>query len=61
MLEGQEPTEELLREAAATVKDEVDPINDIRGSSGYKRDMAAVFAYRALRQALDRAEAAATA
>jgi carbon-monoxide dehydrogenase medium subunit len=61
MLEGQEPSEALLREAAATVKDEVDPIGDIRGSAGYKRDMAAVFAYRAVRQALDRAETAARA
>src|SRR5688572_15075002 len=54
MLEGQEPSEALLREAAAMVKDEVDPIGDIRGSAGYKRDMAAVFTYRAVRQALDR-------
>lgn len=52
-LEGQAPTEDSLRAAAAAVRDAVDPLTDIRGSAEYKRDMAQVFAYRALKQAVD--------
>jgi carbon-monoxide dehydrogenase medium subunit len=54
ILEGQAPTDSTLRAAAAAVKDEVDPLSDIRGSAEYKREMSEVFAYRALRQALER-------
>jgi carbon-monoxide dehydrogenase medium subunit len=50
-------TEEALRgapasaiaEAAALVRDEIDPIDDIRGSAAYKREMARVWTERALR------------
>lgn len=52
LLENEQPTEAALRAAAETIKDEVDPLSDVRGSAEYKRDMAAVFAYRALKQAL---------
>ena len=51
-LRGQELTPSLLREAADLVQDEVDPLDDFRGSSGYKRQMAQVFARRALETAL---------
>ena len=51
-LEGQPPTDATLRAAAATVRDEVDPLTDVRGSADYKREMAEVFAYRALKQSL---------
>ena len=54
ILEGQAPNDSTLRAAAAAVKDEVDPLSDIRGSAEYKREMSEVFAYRALRQALER-------
>jgi carbon-monoxide dehydrogenase medium subunit len=54
ILEGQAPNDSTLRAAAASVKDEVDPLSDIRGSAEYKREMSEVFAYRALRQALER-------
>ena len=50
-LRGQKLTEELLRTAAEPVKDDVSPLDDFRGSAGYKRDMAEVFTRRALQQA----------
>ena len=51
-LRGQELTEDAIRAAAATVPDTVDPLDDFRGSAGYKREMAGVFVRRALAQAL---------
>lgn len=61
LLRGQALTDANLRQAAAAVKDEVDPLSDIRGSAEYKRAMAEVFAYRALRAALDQLPARARA
>jgi carbon-monoxide dehydrogenase medium subunit len=55
ILEGQPPEEGTLRAAAAAVQAQVDPLSDLRGSADYKRDMAAVFTYRALQRALERA------
>lgn len=50
-LRGQALTDEAIREAAATVQDAVDPLDDHRGSAEYKREMAEVFTRRAIRQA----------
>ena len=47
-LVGHRATPALLAEAAALVRDEIDPLDDARGSSAYKRDMAVVFTRRAL-------------
>ncbi len=47
-LAGELPTPERVREAAALVLDEVDPIDDVRGSAAYKRQMARVWTERAL-------------
>lgn len=52
VLRGQELSLESIREAAATVREDVDPVSDARGSSDYKREMAVVFARRALERAL---------
>ena len=52
LLRGREITEETIRAAAATVPEAVDPLDDFRGSSDYKREMAGVFTRRALVQAL---------
>ena len=52
LLTGQEPTDEVIRAAAATVPEAVDPLDDFRGSADYKREMAGVFTRRALAQAL---------
>ena len=54
VLRGQSPTDATIREAAAAVKNEVDPISDIRGSADYKRDMAVVWVRRTLEQAFSR-------
>ena len=51
-LRGRPLTEENIRAAAALVKDVVDPLDDYRGSAGYKRDMAEVFARRAIQAAV---------
>lgn len=52
ILRGQPVKPEALREAGEKAKGEVDPISDLRGSAGYKKEMVAVFVRRALEQAL---------
>jgi aerobic carbon-monoxide dehydrogenase medium subunit len=47
-IRGRQPTREAIAEAAALVGDEVDPLDDLRGSADYKREMARVFTERAL-------------
>jgi len=47
---------ELIRQAAEAAEDEVDPMDDFRGSARYKREMAKVFTRRALEQALAKAQ-----
>ncbi len=54
-LSGKPATAAALRDAAATVADAVDPLTDFRGSAEYKRDMAVVWARRALEQAITKA------
>ena len=49
---GQTITPALIREAADAVAEQVDPLDDFRGSSEYKRDMAVVFTRRALERVL---------
>ena len=56
-LRGQALTEEAFREAAEVAKGETDPISDIRGSAGYKREMAGVFVRRALVRASEQLNA----
>jgi len=51
-LEGQQATPENIRRAAQAVADQVDPLDDFRGSPDYKRDMAVVFTRRALERIL---------
>ncbi len=41
-----------IRSAADAVASQVDPLDDFRGSSSYKRDMAVVFTRRALERVL---------
>ena len=45
---GQAPTPRVLADAAALVRDEIDPIGDARGTPDYKREMARVWTERAL-------------
>ncbi len=50
-LRGRELTAARIEEAAAAAADAADPIEDVRGSSDYKRELTAVFVRRALEQA----------
>jgi aerobic carbon-monoxide dehydrogenase medium subunit len=56
-LYGQRLTPDTIREGAALVRDEVDPLDDLRGSAGYKREMARVWTERALLELLDSSSA----
>ena len=56
VLRGRPLSPELIGEAAEAVEGEVDPMDDFRGSAGYKTQMARVFTRRALEQALKRAQ-----
>ncbi len=47
---GQKLTPEVVRDAAALVRDEVDPLDDVRGSAKYKREMARVWTERTINQ-----------
>lgn len=51
-LKGQIVSDMLIQQAADSVAQQVDPLDDFRGSAGYKRDMAIVFTRRALQQVL---------
>jgi carbon-monoxide dehydrogenase medium subunit len=52
LLAGRRLDDETVAAAAEAVRDEIDPVDDARGSAAYKREMAPVFAERALRQAI---------
>ena len=51
-LRGQRVDRARIAEAAGLVRDEVDPLDDLRGSAGYKREMARVWTERALTELL---------
>jgi carbon-monoxide dehydrogenase medium subunit len=53
-LRGREVTDAALREMGEVAATEVDPMDDNRGSSEYKREMVKVLVGRAARQALER-------
>jgi carbon-monoxide dehydrogenase medium subunit len=55
-LRGETLTDQRLSEAAALVTQVVDPLDDTRGSAGYKRDMARVWTERALKRLRDQAQ-----
>ena len=57
-LRGETPTDARIAEATALVLDIVDPPDDARGSSAYKRRMARVWTERTLRQLRDRSNGA---
>ena len=51
-LRGQPLSPGAIKEAAGLVRDEVDPLDDLRGSAAYKREMARVWTRRALQELL---------
>jgi carbon-monoxide dehydrogenase medium subunit len=54
-LAGQEPTDELIAEAARLAAEAAEPKDDIRGTAAYKKDVVRVYVQRGLRTALGRA------
>ncbi len=54
VLRGRDLSPARIEEAGAAAADASDPIEDVRGSSDYKRDLTAVFVHRALEQAAAR-------
>ncbi|HSK95583.1 MAG TPA: xanthine dehydrogenase family protein subunit M [Euzebyales bacterium] len=54
---GREPSAELYAEAGRVAARECDPIDDQRGSAAYKRHLAGELTSRALRRAVERAQA----
>ncbi len=55
VLRGKEPTPELLETAAEAAMDECQPIDDIRGSARYRREIIRVLVRRTLERAISRA------
>ena len=49
-------TEDRIKEVARVASDEADPIDDMRASAWYRREMVRVLSFRALQKALARAE-----
>jgi carbon-monoxide dehydrogenase medium subunit len=56
-LAGAEPTEDTFEEAARLASEAAEPIDDVRGSAEYKREVARVFVNRGLAQAHEMARA----
>jgi carbon-monoxide dehydrogenase medium subunit len=51
-LEGKEPTDEVIAEAARLASEAAEPKGDMRGSAAYKKDIVRVFVQRGLRTAI---------
>lgn len=56
-LRGSNPTEDTLSRVADLAAEAADPTSDLRGSADYKRAMARTVTLRALRRAVERAQA----
>jgi len=59
MLKGKKIDKELIEKAARTASEESSPIDDIRGSAEYRREMLKIFTRDAIRQAAELAKSAA--
>ena len=56
-VQGKELTPEVLKRAGRSAMDECQPIDDIRGSAAYRRELVGILVKRVLRQAMERARA----
>jgi aerobic carbon-monoxide dehydrogenase medium subunit len=56
-LRGQQPTDEVIRNAAQAAADAANPSSDLRGPADYKRGVTRTVTRRALQRALERARA----
>lgn len=54
VLKGERPTDRVIQQAAAIVRDEVDPPSDLHADAEYRRHLATVLTRRSLRAAADR-------
>ena len=54
---GKEPTKELLEGAGRAAMEDCRPIDDIRGSASYRKELVQILVQRVLRQAVQRARA----
>lgn len=54
-LTGEKPSDEIIQKAAALAADGIDPLDDFYASGGFRKSLAVVWAGRAIRAALDRA------
>ncbi|MEM4417336.1 MAG: hypothetical protein QXD32_04680, partial [Nitrososphaerota archaeon] len=54
ILRGSKPTDELLWRAASSVVEDISPIDDVRASASYRREMAINFVYMTLREIFER-------
>jgi aerobic carbon-monoxide dehydrogenase medium subunit len=57
-LNGKEPTDEVIAQAARLAADVAEPKDDVRGSAAYKKDVVRVFVQRSLKTAVARAKEA---
>ena len=54
ILRGKQATDKLIQEMAEMAETEVDPIDDVRGSADYKREMVKVLVRRATKEAFQK-------
>ena len=57
-LQGKEPTDAVIAEAARLAAEAAEPKDDVRGSAAYKKDVVRVFVQRGLKTAIGRAREA---
>ena len=56
-LRGQTLTDQVIEEASRLASEEARPIDDVRSTAEYRREMVRVLTRRSLRQAMERARA----
>ncbi len=59
VLVGNQPSDELFAEAGRIARDACEPVDDVRGSAAYKREVVRVFVERGLAASLAQAQSAA--
>lgn len=57
LLQGKKMTSELIEQAGGLIQENTEPIEDMRGNAAYKRKVLSAILRRALREALQQAEA----
>ena len=56
VLQGEQPTTELIRAAAEAIDDDIDPVSDIHATAAYRRHLAKVLARRTLSRVIARVQ-----